>query len=311
MVRPLVSVIIPAYNRPRKTQRAIESVSEQTYSPIELVVVDDGSQPPLRDELSLPESKFKNIVFKEHQKNQGGNIARNTGIENTSGEYIAFLDSDDEWDPEKIETQIQKLITNEAYVSYTGVQQLDSGGKINAIKKATQSGHLLDELLNGNLIGTFSSVVVRAETVDQAGKPDPDMPCWQDWEWYLRLAAEGLQFDAVEDPLTIRHNESGDIKISRSYTPKRNEAYPVIRSRIEDLASTPEQKKVGLAYLDFHLGYAALANKHYSEARQLFISAAKKHPKEKLFFVYLFCAGPHYPAVRLFKRYMFRIIKTA
>ncbi len=306
MSQPLVSTIIPAYNRPEATQRAIESVSNQVYAPIELVVVDDCSQPPLYDEVSIPESTFYNVVFKTHEDNQGGNAARNTGIENASGEYLAFLDSDDEWSPIKLRRQIDRLTDNNMHASYTGIKQVDSSENINTIQKATQSGDLLNKLLKGNLIGTFSSLVLEAKAVEQIGKPDPDMPCWQDWEWYLRLAAEDLRFDAITDPLTTRHN--GGDQISRTYAPKRNEAYPIIRNQICDLASTPKQKQIALAYLDFNLGYSAMINNHYSEARDLFARAIRKYPKDIKFFIYLACSGPHYPMVKSIKRSTIRII---
>jgi glycosyltransferase involved in cell wall biosynthesis len=306
MSKPLVSAIIPAYNRPRQTQRAIDSVSEQTYPSIELVLVDDGSESSLRDELTLPGPAVENVVVREHEKNRGGNVARNTGIENASGEYLAFLDSDDEWHPEKIQRQMERLTSNEAYVSYTGIKQLNMDGDVNAIKTATHADGILDELVKGNSIGTFSSVVVEADAVDRSGKPNPNMPCWQDWEWYLRMAAEGLKFDAVEDPLTIRHNEGE--QISRTYAPKRDEAYPVIKSQIKNLVTVPDQRRMALSYLDFHLGSAALINQHYSEARQLFVNAIRGYPKDEQFYVYLACAGPHFFVIRLVKRLLVRII---
>jgi len=74
MSKPLVSAIIPAYNRPRQTQRAIDSVSEQTYPSIELVLVDDGSESSLRDELTLPGPAVENVVVREHEKNRGGTL---------------------------------------------------------------------------------------------------------------------------------------------------------------------------------------------------------------------------------------------
>lgn len=305
MPPPVVSVIIPAYNRPQRTQRAIESVSEQTYRPIELVVVDDGSQPPLRDELTVPISIVENVFFRKHEENRGGNVARNTGIDSASGEYLAFLDSDDEWKSEKLQRQVSRLADSEAEVSYTGVEQLNSNGKRNAINTAKQSGNLLAELITGNSIGTFSSVVVEAEAVNRVGKPDPEMPCWTDWEWYLRLAAEGLRFDAIEYPLTIRHNE-GD-QVSQSYAPKRDHAYPIIKRRIQELASTPKQKQIGFSHLDFHLGYAALVNQNYSEARRLFIKAIKRNPKQRIFYMYLLCTGPQYPVIRSIKRSFVRL----
>lgn len=306
MAPQLVSAIIPAYNRPERTQRAIDSVSEQIHTPIELVVVDDGSEPPLLDTLSIPEAVFQNIVFERHEENRGGNVARNTGIESASGEYLAFLDSDDEWDPRKIRRQVKRLNRSNSQASYTGVKQLDPDGDVNGVKNATRSGNLLPELLNGNSIGTFSSVVIEDDVVDRIGKPDPDMPSWQDWEWYLRLAANGVEFDAIRDPLTIRHNEGE--QISQSYVPKRDESYPVIERRITEFASTADEERIALAYLDFQLGYSALVNHHYSEARRLFISSIRKHGTETQFFIYLACAGPHYPNVRRIKRAAVRLL---
>ena len=306
MSRSLVSAIIPAYNRLERTQRAIDSVSDQIHTPIELVVIDDGSQPPLQDELSIPDARFQNVVFERHEENQGGNVARNTGIENASGEYLAFLDSDDQWDHRKIRRQIKQLKRTSSQASYTGVKQLDPNGEVNTIKKARRGGDILSDLLNGNLIGTFSSVVIEAEAVGRVGKPDPDLPSWQDWEWYLRLAANGIRFDALRQPLTIRHNEGE--QISRSYVPKRDESYPVIKSRIKEYASTADEERIALAHLDFQLGYSALVNHHYSEARRLFISSIRTHRRETQFLIYLACAGPHYPIVRRIKRYINRFI---
>lgn len=304
MSRSFVSAIIPAYNRPERTQRAIDSVSKQSHTPIELVVVDDGSQPPLRSTLSIPEGAFQNVVFERHNENRGGNVARNTGIENASGEYLAFLDSDDEWDPKKIRRQIKCLKRSNSQASYTGVKQLDPDGEVNAVKKATRSGNLLSELLTGNSIGTFSSVVVEADAVDRVGKPAPEMPSWQDWEWYLRLAANGVEFDAIRSPLTIRHSEGE--QISQSYVPKRDKSYPVIRSRITEFASAADEERIALAYLDFQLGYSALVNYHYSEAQRLFMSSIRKHRTEAQFYIYLACAGPYYPIMRRIKRTVVR-----
>ncbi|MDB2239560.1 glycosyltransferase family 2 protein [Halorubrum ezzemoulense] len=306
MPSPLVSAIIPAYGRPERTQRAIDSVAKQNYTPIELIVVDDGSQPPLRDELSVLNESFRDVVFKRHEENQGGNVARNTGINHASGEYLAFLDSDDEWDPRKVRRQVKRLKRSNFEASYTGVKQLDPEGNTNTVKKATRSGNLLSDLLNGNLIGTFSSVVIESEAVSRVGKPNPDMPSWQDWEWYLRLVANGIRFDAVRLPLTIRHNEGG--QVSGTYVPKRNKSYNMIKKRISEYALTADEEQIALAYLDFHLGYSALVNQRYADARKLFLNAIRQHRGETQFFMYLACSGPHYTLMRRIKRAIVRHI---
>lgn len=308
MSEPLVSAVIPAFNRPQVTQRAIDSVSAQIYQPIELVIVDDGSNPPLEKELSLQSDSIKDITVAHHDENRGANVARNTGIDFSNGEYIAFLDSDDEWAPEKIQRQIQRLEQKDSQsVSYTGVKNLDEEGNLNSIRNPTEDGDLLSELLCGNIIGTFSSVMISSETIEKVGRPNPDMPCWQDWEWYLRLATE-VEFDVIEEALTIRHN--GGDQISGSYTPKRDTAYPVILRQIKELASTSQEKRAGVAYLNYELARAAQSNKHYSEARQYYIRAIRHYPMESMFYIYLAFSGKHYPMARRLKRKVVRILSA-
>lgn len=306
MSEPLVSAIIPAFNRPQQTQRAIDSVSEQTYEQIELVVVDDGSNPPLKESLSIQSEYFEDVIFHIHDKNKGANVARNTGIDISTGKYIAFLDSDDEWLPKKIQRQVQRIEQEKGKnVSYTGIKQLDADKNLNSIGNATESGDLLPELLYGNLIGSFSSVMVLSETINEIGRPNPDMPCWQDWEWYLRLATE-TEFDAIQEALTIRHNEGE--QISRSYTPKRDTAYPVILNQIRRLSDNQQEERIGTAYLNYELARAAQSNKHYSEARQYFKKAIQHHPKELTFYLYLLASGKHYTTVRKLKRKIVRLL---
>lgn len=300
MAQPLVSAIIPSYNRPLRTQRAIDSVSNQSYPNIELIVVDDGSTPPLEEHVSIDRGEFEAVKFKKHEVNQGGNVARNTGIEVASGKYLAFLDSDDEWLVDKVREQVTHLEHKKTCsASYTSVKQLDDSGNLNAINYATKDGNILNNLLRGNVIGTFSSVMVSSEAIDQVGQPNPDLPCWQDWEWYLRLAKK-VEFTAVENPVTVRYNE-GD-QISGSYRPKRDEAYPAIRQRIEELSSSAKQRRTGIAYLNFELGYSALVTGHYAEARRNFAKAIAGHPSDLTFYLYLACSGGHYPMIKSLKR---------
>jgi glycosyltransferase involved in cell wall biosynthesis len=307
MSGPLVSVVIPTFERPRRTQRAVDSVAEQTYDPLELVVVDDGSDPPLGPALSVPDGAFERSALLRHDRNRGGNAARNTGIDRASGEYVAFLDSDDEWEPAKIERQVARLErTPDAAMSYTGVRQLDADGNLNAIRDATERGDLSAALLRGNAVGTFSSVVVSAAALERVARPDPGMPCWQDWEWYLRLST-GVEFDAVDDPLTVRHNE-GD-QISGRYEPKRDEAYPVMRSRIWEFADTPREAHVGIAYLNYELGRAALSTRRYAEARRFLGRAIRDYRTEHRFYLYLACSGAQYPLLQRTKRGVVRLVR--
>ena len=105
--KPTVSIIIPTYNRAHLIDRSIQSVLNQTYQDFELIVVDDGSTDNTEDIIRQFQEKDKRIKYIKHDKNKGGSAARNTGIKNSRGEYIAFQDSDDEWFPEKLEKQIE------------------------------------------------------------------------------------------------------------------------------------------------------------------------------------------------------------
>jgi len=156
-----------------------------------------------------------------------------------------------------------------------------------------------------DVVGSFSSVVVASETVETVGRPDPDIPAWEDWEWYLRLATE-CRFDAVDEALTIRHND-GD-QLSRMHR-LREVAYPVLQRRIDELAPTPRDRRVGGAYLDYWLGRSALSNGHYREARRSILRAIRRYPRDPTFYGYLACAGRHYPAVRRLKRGLLRALR--
>ncbi len=118
--RPTVSVIIPTYNRAHLLGRAIESVLDQTYQDFEIIVVDDASADETEEVVkSFGDDRINHI---RHQKNKGGSAARNTGIKAARGEFIAFLDSDDEWVPKKLEKEIDRLqtLSNEVGVVYSG-----------------------------------------------------------------------------------------------------------------------------------------------------------------------------------------------
>ncbi|GAH83893.1 unnamed protein product, partial [marine sediment metagenome] len=122
-----VSVIIPTYNRADMVGRAIQSVINQTYQDFEIIIIDDASTDNTREVAREFQEREKRIKYFKHEINKGGGAARNTGIKNSKGEYIAFLDSDDEWYPEKLEKQIEIFNKNDENlgVVYSGVFYID------------------------------------------------------------------------------------------------------------------------------------------------------------------------------------------
>jgi D-inositol-3-phosphate glycosyltransferase len=164
--QPLVTVIIPTYNRADLVKGAIESVLAQSYSQWELLVVDDAST----DETStiLQGMSDERIRYIRHSQNRGGSAARNTGLAQAKGAYIAFLDSDDEWLPTKLEKQVahfEHLPLNVGLV-YTGALVVRDGG-VQEEQRPVHRGSLFRQLLLDNVIvGSGSAVMIRSTVLE-------------------------------------------------------------------------------------------------------------------------------------------------
>jgi len=302
----LVTAIIPAYDRPARTRRAIRSIVEQTYDPVELILVDDGSTPPLGERLDGEYAELWGYELLTHETNRGANAARNTGIEAASGEYLAFLDSDDEWAPEKMEEQIVRFqaVPDSVGAVYTGVRQVDENGETNAVKRPDTSGRITKRLLLRNFIGTFSCVMVRSSVFETVALLDERFPSWQDWEFYLRLS-QHFEFEAVSDPLVTRHIE-GD-QIGDAYRHKREETLPLFRDTFEPLAReySPLFRRKWRGYLCYNLALSALTNGEYAEGRRLLIRGLRWYPAIPRAYAHLMfslAGGGLYESVRGIKR---------
>lgn len=202
-----VSVIIPTYNRANILARAIDSVLCQTYENFELIIVDDKSQ----DNTSKIVKEFKDsrIRYYKNEKNLGGSVTRNVGIEKAKCEYIAFLDDDDSWLPTKLEKQISliELLGPEYCGIYTGIIYYKNSKKIcEKIPKKVED--MFKELLWGNCIGTTSTILLKKECLDDVGYFNEELPSAQDRELYLRLA-RSYKFKALREPLVRHYFHSG------------------------------------------------------------------------------------------------------
>ncbi len=194
-----VSVILPTYNRAHLVARAVQSVLSQTYRDFELVVVDDASDDNTRDVLS--QFTDQRLCYIRHPERRGAAAARNTGIDVSQGEYIAFQDSDDEWLPEKLAQQLKMIMQAgpETGVIYCRFQRVYEGKRsyypsvlrtgISHLPLATRklSGELYLALLQGNWI-TTQTALVRRVCFEQSGSFDPQLKRFQDWDLWLRLA---------------------------------------------------------------------------------------------------------------------------
>ena len=180
-----VSVIICAYNRNASLVQAVASVINQTTTPHEIIVVDDGSTP----EVKLPD--YRNLKLIRHGQNCGAAAARNTGIRAASGEYVAFLDSDDFWRPTKLENQRQLLLNAPSDVcgAFSAYKYHREDGALRAgVVKTPQVDDWLDYFCKGLRSGPGSTLMVKRRVFDDIGGFDEGMERLEDWDWLLRAA---------------------------------------------------------------------------------------------------------------------------
>lgn len=204
---PLVTVIIPTYNRALLLPRAISSVLKQTMSDLELLVVDDGSTDGTAAVVrALGDRRIRYLP----QANAGVAAARNRGMREARGELVAFLDSDDEWSPHKLARQVACLQQAPAEVGlvYTGTVDDDGQGGL-SVKVAHHRGDLSRVLMRANVLhGGGSNVLIRRRVVATVGFFDETLPAIEDYDYWLR-AAQFFHVEHVAEPLAHYHDPRG------------------------------------------------------------------------------------------------------
>ncbi len=206
-----VSVVIPTFNREERLPAAIRSVLSQSLPPSEIIVIDDGSTDATADCIkSFPEVRYI------HQENQGVSQARNHGIRASKHEWIAFLDSDDEWLPRKLERQCGALERQPQYrFCHTDEIWIRKGRRVNAMKKhAKHGGFIFSQCLPLCVISPSSALIHRG-LFERYGTFDPELPVCEDYDLWLRICArEPVLF--VDEPLLKKFGGHED-QLSHAY----------------------------------------------------------------------------------------------
>lgn len=221
---PTVSVVIPAYNRARFITTAIDSVLDQTYRDFEIIVVDDGSTDQTQEKL---ESYGDRIINHSYTPNRGVSYARNRGIELAQGKYIAFLDSDDYWLPEKLQKQTEFFRNNPEY-SIVATQCLVNviDDDLNTIKYI-EKDELHHQLTYAKIfLRPFimpSSILMEKECFNVVGDFDENRRVLEDIDLYLRLAQK-YKIGFINEPLTV---------FTRGHEKERRESLSVRLNRLE------------------------------------------------------------------------------
>ncbi len=204
---PKISVITPTYSSEKFIERTIRTVLGQTLQDWEMIIVDDHSPDKTSEIVRDYEKKDGRIKGVFLEKNSGGpSHPTNVGIAQARGEYVALLDHDDEWMPDKLQKQAALLDAEPSVglVSCDAVVKDDDGREIGA-RDNVKHKNTLHEELSCNFVFGCSSVMARKKVFDTIGGFDENCRVSQDWEFYIRVFANGFGFDFVPEPLFISH----------------------------------------------------------------------------------------------------------
>ena len=213
MSKPLVSVIIPTFNRGYCLEESIRSVLEQSFIDFELVVVDDGST----DNTSELVRRFPAVkLIRLEEKNRGVSFARNRGVVEAQGDWVGFLDSDDLWEQGKLATQVKWIERHpDLQAVYTDEIWIRNGLRVNPMNKHRKySGDIFRYCLPLCIVSP-SSVLLRAKVLSEVGGFDESMPVCEDYDLWLRIAKR-YPFHFIEEKLIVKRGGHED-QLSRKY----------------------------------------------------------------------------------------------
>lgn len=272
---PVISVIIPTYNRAQWLQQSISSALEQTYGNIEIIVIDDGSTDNTKE--LLANLKSHGIRYIGHSTNRGAAASRNTGIRAARGEFIAFLDDDDEWLPSKLKKQLDKFSTSSATVGvvYTGssLVSVRSGKTIHSFSCPHSQDHREVDFLR---TVTFSTSVplIRKSCFRKAGLFDEALPGSQDMDMWIRLAVH-YEFAFIPEVLVRRYIHGG--QISSTLKTKIEAKEKIYRKYFKVLSMHPDV----MAHHLWRMGILYCIDGNSAKGMRCFLKAILHYPAGK------------------------------
>lgn len=228
-MKPIVSVIIPVYNGAAEVRRAIDSALGQTGCEVEVIVLNDGSD----DETASVLQKYGDSIRAIHQQNSGLAKTRNNGIALATGDWVAFLDHDDYWQPEKLWLQLKAAEKTNYDVVYTNAANFVDTKRVTELRsepEAMVEGDLLAHLLQDNFI-VVSSVMIKRTVIQQIGGFDSSLPSVEDWDLWLKLSSQGVRFAAVREPVTMYQWRAGSM--SKNFELMRTTRQKIVRRALE------------------------------------------------------------------------------
>ena len=304
-----ISVVLPTFNRANLVSRAIKSVLAQSHEHFELIIVDDCSDD--HTEEVVDSFTDPRIRYMRHGKNMGGSAARNTGIKAAAGDYIAFLDSDDEWLPQKLEKQLAMFRGGSSKLGAVGSgrkiqQRKDHGYHLKEIIPCGDFGCIYRNLLTTHPPGSScwpggtQAIMIKKECFEKVGLFDESLMAGQEHDLYIRLAKH-YHFDVVREPLLIihldaRHRISTDviaqIKGKKAFLEKYARELPRL-SRLK-------------GHFNYVIGTLLLQQDKRDEGRKHLFRAVASYPFRLKYWVNLAFSFTRFQSYYQFKRTLLR-----
>lgn len=263
---PLVSVVIPTYNRASTISRAIDSVLNQSYGNLELIIVDDGSIDGTVDIVKAYSDPRVKLI--ELLENSGPSVARNCGVEAAIGEFLAFQDSDDEWLHDKLAIQMTALLDDPelGFVSATIIRWLKGSNQTQLVPpdllpSVCNKNKLLNRLLRKNYAWT-QTWVMRRNIFDEIGGFDPNVSRIEDWDFVIRVTQK-YKVEHISQPLVLVNQMPGSLLSDKALLVAGYEF--LLEKYHELLKSYPSQRAAyhrAIAYHQFECGHTRKARRH-------------------------------------------------
>lgn len=265
----LVSVVIPTYNRADLIERSVTSALSQTYEDVEVIVVDDASSDDTPTVLgAIADSRLRVV---RHERNEGQCRARNRGVQEAKGRYVAFLDSDDEWLPAKIERQLARFAADDSPgATYTGMWVDDGSGR--HVETARVEGRAFDEFLTLPGPITTTGLVVDAMVVGDELSFDEAIGCAVEGDLLIRISREHV-VGRVADPLYVRYLHAGE-QISRETRCYAGARRQILEKYADDFRRRPRLAAKCL----FRLALTERKVGDHARARRTVLEAARVDP---------------------------------
>ncbi|HEY9770120.1 MAG TPA: glycosyltransferase [Coleofasciculaceae cyanobacterium] len=272
-----ISIIIPTYNSKKTIEETITSLQQQSFSDYEIIVIDDGSQDnTIAVVKNIAEPRLKLFSY----ENGGVATARNRGISHATGEFIAFLDADDLWSPDKLALQIEALYQNpEAKVVYSWTQYIDEQGKpLFSGTRYSYRGDVYQQLLQTNFLTNASNILVHRDVLDLVPGFNPKLAYTADWDFYLRLA-KNFNF-AVVPKFQIYYRQSAN-SMSTKVEQLKEESL-LLLDRVYQTATTDLKLQKNQSYSILYLYCADLYRKKISINNRESLVSAKQNLKSSI-----------------------------